>query len=464
MRTTTLGPPIVARWTPGSVTIAATPPSAVHRWTSSIVGSSRGLAWNTTAEPRIAATDLTCRSGGVTGSPSTRSRRAPSRSAHVTSRPSSSCPGTPGTSSTHASSMSTQRSNDSPVTPSASSTTTVRWSRLCRVTSSRRASIHETLARYGYASWSQSMATDPPSSASTWSSTDAFGAPGGRVPMLCRRVLGMGRVGNPPERHGAFVHAARRDPLSVRRPPEPATATDLLGGDELGGAPSDALLAGELPALPIELGDPEAVPAHVGDAPGTGGRLRPRVEHRPGDGELARRCAHQPGHEQPAVQRECGDRDVAIGGVPDDAAGALPSAFAPGALLRREVALAGLRQQHPRVGDEPFLAGVGVEHPQAVDRIAAAARPGEHDPAAIGRHGDVARLAEGESLRPGVLARERVVRCHGPVVRLLRLRAVVRLCVSFMSFMSAPRGSWRGRRAGRGRRRPGGCPRRPRCR
>ncbi len=99
-RTTVVAPPTTTEWTPGLSTRATTSlPS--HRNTCSTVASSIGLAEKTTVSPVAAATARTCRSAGVTGSPSTSSRRAPSRSAVVTSRPSPSRVGTPGTSSTH---------------------------------------------------------------------------------------------------------------------------------------------------------------------------------------------------------------------------------------------------------------------------------------------------------------------------------------------------------------------------
>ena len=106
---------------------------------------------------------------------------------------------------------------------------------------------------------------------------------------------------------------------------------------------------------------------------------------------------------------------VGVGGVRDDAAGLLAGPLPPGPLLRRQVVVAA-REQDEGVGHEPLAVdrsssatATSSTHRQ-FDRIAAAAGPDEHDPAAVGRHGDVARLAEGEPAGPGVLPRERVLR------------------------------------------------------
>ena len=125
---------------------------------------------------RSTATDRTWRSAGVTGSPPTSSRRAPSRSAHVTTVPSGSSPGTPATSSTQTSSWSSKATSVAPVPGSTRSTCTARWSRDWTV-AMRPASDQRTSARYGSCSRSHSTSTIEPSRAMTCSVTSALGVP-----------------------------------------------------------------------------------------------------------------------------------------------------------------------------------------------------------------------------------------------------------------------------------------------
>ena len=88
-----------------------------------------------------------------------------------------------------------------------------------------------------------------------------------------------------------------------------------------------------------------------------------------------------------------------------------PGPLAPGPLLGRQRLVVDHAEQRQRIGDEPLVAGGHVEHPQAVDRIVAPSAAREHDALPVGRHDDVARLAEREALGPGVLAGEGVT--HG---------------------------------------------------
>ena len=119
--------------TPGSSSAPRAPPSTAVQRHDVQHRRRRRAGWRGTApRPSAVATERTWRSGGVTGSPSTSSRRAPSRSAQVTSARRSSR-GTPRTSSTHASSWSRHRSDVPPVTGSTSSTSSSRWSRDCTV-------------------------------------------------------------------------------------------------------------------------------------------------------------------------------------------------------------------------------------------------------------------------------------------------------------------------------------------
>ena len=99
----------------------------------------------------------------------------------------------------------------------------------------------------------------------------------------------------------------------------------------------------------------EGAVGHVGD-PGAG-RVEPRVEHRRARRQLPRPAGPaQVGHEQPAGQGEAGHRQVEVGGVGDDAAGALPGPLPAGPLLGRHVAGVAA-EQAGRVGDQPLGPG-----------------------------------------------------------------------------------------------------------
>ena len=113
-----------------------------------------------------------------------------------------------------------------------------------------------------------------------------------------------------------------------------------------------------------------ASPAHVGDAARPAGRgagrtpaRRRRVRGLPGQ---------QPAHEQPPAERERNDGARRIGGVGRDAARALADAFAASPLFGRQVlVVASAASSAQRIGDQALVAALGVEHPQAVDRVAA---------------------------------------------------------------------------------------------
>ncbi len=234
------GPPTAAVWTPGAVVMAvsssgdpsATTPAARHCHTCCTVASEIGLARKVTVPAWTCTTDRTCRSVGVTGTPSTTSRRAPSRSAHVTSRPSGSSAGTPGTISTQSRSLSCERRSVRPVEASASRTSSVRWSRDCTVTSSRSGLTQRTSTRYGIACRSQVTSTRVPSRRRTNRDERVVGAGGGvgdlgRLPV---RVCGVADV---PPLHRRGVDAGGRDRLTVGAPPVAARSAHLLRGDEL---------------------------------------------------------------------------------------------------------------------------------------------------------------------------------------------------------------------------------------
>ena len=231
-----------------------------------------------------------------------------------------------------------------------------------------------------------------------------------RVGELAGRLAGIGGISEVPALHGRRVDTTDRQRGAVGAPPVAAEAVHLLGGDEVGAAPRDRLrlvvvAAGEDSPAPVELGDAEQPTAHVGDA--LGERVGPGIEHRAGDGELACRAGDEPADEQPPADGEGGDGDVAVGGEGGDATGRLPRPLAAGALLGREVVVAPGEEQ-VGIGDQALLTGRGVDHPQAVDRVGAATAAQEDDPLAVGRHDDVAWLAECEALGPCRLARKGV--------------------------------------------------------
>lgn len=179
------------------------------------------------------------------------------------------------------------------------------------------------------------------------------------------------------------------------------------------------LVAGQLPAAAIELGDAQRASADVGDA--SGHRVGAGVEDGAVDDQLARLARQQPCHEQVPAERERSDRAGGIGGVGGDAAGAFSHSFASQPLLDRKVLVVGSIQQVQGVGDQPLLARGDVEHPQAVHRVVAGAAAGEEHPLPVGRHGDGPRITECESLRSCVLPWKRVAHrccsalCQDPV-------------------------------------------------
>ena len=182
----------------------------------------------------------------------------------------------------------------------------------------------------------------------------------------------------------------------------------LLRGDEVGAAPADIgrFLAGEFPAAAVELRDAQRATTDVGD-PG-GDRVRARVEHWAVDHQFAGNTTEQPCHVELAAESERGDRGGGVGGIGRDAASAFAHALAAQSLLGRQVLVVVRAQQFDRVADQSLLTAGQVEHPQAVHRVVASPAAQEHDPGAIGADGDVARVAQRESLAACVLAGKRV--------------------------------------------------------
>ena len=280
-----------------------------------------------------------------------------------------------------------------------------------------------------------------------------IGRAGGRVADRSGGCGGLCGVGDHPPVDGCFVDPTGGDRGAVGAPPVPAGAPHLLCGDEVGAAPRDPvglepLATGERVRPAVEFGDAQARTADVGDPPG--GRVWSRIEHRPVHGEFACLPREQAAGEESAAERERDHRDRAIGRIGGDPAGTLASAFAPRPLGGGEVGIGivGLGEQRARVGDAAFDAGVDVEHPQRVHRVAAAGAAQEHDAATVGGDRDGARLAEREPLRARMLPGEGVG--HGSTVgKWPGRRGTVTDAVQ--AVVTAGRGPSRGPRGCRGR-------------
>ena len=130
-RTTMVSPPTTAECTPSSARellepVVGPPP---HRRAGGVVDRVGGEHHPVVAD--VARRARTWRSSGVTGVPPTTSRRRPSASEHITTRPSASRAGVPGARSTHTSSRSVQSASVAPDRGSAPRTSMRRWSRGC---------------------------------------------------------------------------------------------------------------------------------------------------------------------------------------------------------------------------------------------------------------------------------------------------------------------------------------------
>ena len=150
-------------------------PSGLTDQTFTVQGVASSLAVNVMRIPPD-TTLRTWRPAGVTGFPSTITLRAPSRSAHVTRCPCESMNGTPGTSSTHASSVSLCRRVVSPVAGSMRRASTARWSLVCVWTRSPP-SVHETEVRYSWCAGRVTGTRAPSATLMTTSPTTAFAVP-----------------------------------------------------------------------------------------------------------------------------------------------------------------------------------------------------------------------------------------------------------------------------------------------
>ena len=245
---------------------------------------------------------------------------------------------------------------------------------------------------------------------------------------LRRRV---GRVGEVEAVDARDVDSARGDAVAVRSPPVAAVAPHLLGCDELGGSPRHVRI-GILddPRGAIEVCDAQRTSRHVRDPRPR--RIGTRVEHRTLGVDLVCGAGQEVHGEQPTGERERSHRCVGVRRVRDDAARLLAGALPACSLLRGELGI-GVGEQVGCVDDVDLFAAVDVEHPQPVHRIVAGARPREHDPRAVARHDEAARLTERQPASAGVLAGEGVGHGDGPPCP------------------TARRGSWRAPRGCRGR-------------
>ena len=214
---------------------------------------------------------------------------------------------------------------------------------------------------------------------------------------------------------GGAVHPGHEQGRAVGRPPVAPGAAHLLGRDELG----EPIAEPRLPARPDDLGvlagrqvgDPQRALADVGDP--LPGRVGTRVERGSPGRDLPRGgVPRQVRQVDPAGQGERGHRERGVGGESGDAPRPLARPFPDGPLGvgHGPARGAGLG----RVGDQSFLAGANVDHPQAGDRIVAALAAQEGHPASVG--GDLERAgdAEAEPLGPGLLPREAVG--HAPIL------------------------------------------------
>lgn len=214
-------------------------------------------------------------------------------------------------------------------------------------------------------------------------------------------LAGVGRVRDPPAPHGRVVRAGDQEAVRAGAPPVAARAGHLLRGDELGEPVRHfgRLGLGERPVV-VALGphDPQRAPRHIGHVAPVGGGAR--VEHRARHRQLAGGPGAQLGGEQAAGQRERGEFDGRVGGIPDDSGRTLPAALAPRPLLGGEP-LAPAAEQRAGVRRDPLRTTAHqVEHPEPVAAIGAGRRAQEDDPLAVRRHGEGAGRTEREALGP----------------------------------------------------------------
>ena len=174
----------------------------------------------------------------MTGSPSTSSRRAPPRSAHVISAPLPRSRGTPGTSSTHCSSSSSKRDVGGAAVgvdvEDQQPALVADWTVTSRPPSDQ-CDVGEVLEA-GPVPLDVDDASVEPDEVEGDVGVGRAGTGIGQLGRLGGRVGGVGEV---PALDGPGVDSGDGEALAVGTPPVPAEAVHLLGGDEVGAAPRD---------------------------------------------------------------------------------------------------------------------------------------------------------------------------------------------------------------------------------
>ena len=410
VRTTTVPPPAATACTPGSSVSASSPPSGDHRQTWIDVASSMLVGGEHDAGP-------VDRGDGADLQVGRRHRLAVDQQAPgpiavgarderaVAQR----CAGTPGTRSTHASSRSSASRSVAPVDGSIRRISSARWSRLCTVMISPASlQLHVGEVREGVAI--PLHVDDRTVEADDVQRHVGVAGARGRIRQLGGHGRRIGGIAEVPALHRRRVDTGDGEGGAVGAPPVAAVAAHLLGGDEVGRAPRHRLrlvgvTAGQQAPATVELADAQEAPVDVRHP--LRQRIGPGIEHRAGHGQLAGRAADQAADEQPPADGERRDGDGGVRGEGGDPARRLADPLAACPFLGRQ-GLVVAPAEDLGVGDEALLAGGGVDDPEAVDRVGAAAAAQEHDAPAVRRHDDVARLAEREALGAGRLARIRV--------------------------------------------------------
>ena len=295
--TTSVPPASRPPCTPGSG-VTSLSPSGPHVQSPIEVGSV--LARNSTTSPSTSATSRTCSDGGVTGSPSTTSLRAPSASTVVTSAPAAVWAGTPGTMSTHTGSVCSVTRVVAPVATSTRSVRRAFWSRGCTTT------ISPCSSQTASATYSSRAASQPDRGARAVEREDlqrhaGVGRAGGGVGDDGGRAVRVGGVGDVPAPYRAVVHPCDEQRLPVRGPPVPAHPAHLLGRDEVGEPVGDVWgvrLGDRGGGARGDVVDVQRAAAHVRDPAAV--RVGPRVDHAAGR-------LHQP---RGAARGEVGDVEL----------------------------------------------------------------------------------------------------------------------------------------------------------
>ena len=198
------------------------------------------------------------------------------------------------------------------------------------------------------------------------------------------------RRGDVPHAHGSFVHARGRDPLPVRRPPEPPVAIQLLRCGELRDPPMDVrvVVVGEDPARPSgplpsgKVLHVESAVHDVGHAASRG--VGPDVERSLGG--VLQRAGPTRGEVRdvhPTSEHERGEGQPVVCVVGRDPRHLLAHPLAPVPLVLGEL----LPPVHRRgIEDQPLLPGLHIEHPEAAFGIVPGLRSDERHPRPVLGH------------------------------------------------------------------------------